>query len=1077
MTLDPQLKANLARYIPAELMDMLPDDDKAMSQAIRRLSSLQKAVSSFLPMYIADNEDLLTRDYGDFRPGTFMFSDVSGFTALSEKLQVAKGVEAVEILTEVINDYFATMLEIIAKSNGELLKFAGDALLVFFPDEKGESDVPAKAIRTGLRMQRAMMEKFQPILHPVLAEMFGENHGMELTMSVGISKGNLFEALVGNDIQRDHIIQGTLPGMAMLAEEAGIRDDVIVDAALFADYHNDFEMTPTKEEGFFQVVDNFGGDLSDYEINAPKRRRGGVAGLLSFEDKDLLADLQKEYQKLAIVAKYVAPEIVNKLAATGDHVEAENRPATVMFVNFNGFAELLEQWGPENLSLLVSVLDRYYSTMQRVITSNGGSLTRTDPFGRGTKMLITFGAPVAHPDDPVRAVATAMEMNWQLDRLNTRLLDELPKELHRWPFITQKMGIAQGFVYAGEAGWRARREYTVMGDDVNLAARLMKAAESGQVVISKRVHRRVNLHFQTIELPPLKLKGKSEPVQAYTVQGVTARSADLPLTSTTKFIGRDMLMLTLSYALQTAKGPRRRRAFALLGEAGVGKTRIMQHYYQEAAGQGFFNAWATCSTRDNQHTTWGRLLSQLLRLDQLKSAREQHRFLRNRLAELNLMDLYVPLCDLFELPPDQEGFSETIKFDSDDTMLQALTDYQTRRATQNITVPADLVKPPTTDETKAEGKQIKDIFALLAERKLDTTRSSGIFGEARDLAQKKVAKAVESGDTMTSLFDAAEQKINISDAVVHFLQAFANETPTMLVIDDLHSATAEAITILRRVLEDIKKARLVISVAYEPLKVIDLGLQPNEIKDFSHDEVIQMAQAILEADAIGAHLDEFLWERTKGRPLFIESLLQVLLDNKHIWRRTGKYELKKDANLDMLPDDVRGLITSRIDRLSQEGKELIRAAAVLGDGFSRQAIGAVAQADNEQKLDAVLKDLVEKQLIEPQPDGTYHFKHGLTESTVYESLTRQQRLSLHRLAAKYLQEQGGELTDALLIDIAYHLMKSGNPLRAMEIISTGAQQAEEIGDIDGALSLYRRALDIFPNDKTLPLEIERLETL
>ncbi|KAB2858343.1 MAG: hypothetical protein F9K46_11935, partial [Anaerolineae bacterium] len=102
MTLDPQLKANLARFIPADLMDLLPEDDKAMSQAIRRLSSLQKSVSSFLPLYIADNEDLLTRDYGDFRPGTFMFSDVSGFTALSEKLQVAKGVEAVEILTEVI---------------------------------------------------------------------------------------------------------------------------------------------------------------------------------------------------------------------------------------------------------------------------------------------------------------------------------------------------------------------------------------------------------------------------------------------------------------------------------------------------------------------------------------------------------------------------------------------------------------------------------------------------------------------------------------------------------------------------------------------------------------------------------------------------------------------------------------------------------------------------------------------------------------------------------------------------------------------------------------------------------------
>ncbi|MBZ0318717.1 MAG: AAA family ATPase [Anaerolineae bacterium] len=1073
MTLDPQFKANLARFIPADLMELLPDDDKAMSQAIRRLSSLQKSVSSFLPLYIADNEDLLTRDYGDSRPGTFMFSDVSGFTSLSEKLQVAKGVEAVEILTEVINDYFATMLEIIAKSNGELLKFAGDALLVFFPEQKGEGDVAAKAIRTGLRMQRAMMQKFQPLQHPVLAEMFGKDHGMELTMSVGISRGHLFEALVGNDIQRDHIIQGGLPGMAMLAEEAGIRDDVIIDAALFEDYQTEFEMAPTKEEGFYQVVDNFGDGLSDYEINAPKRRRGGVVGLLSFEDKDLLADLQKEYHKLATVAKYVAPEIVNKLAVTGDHVESENRPATVMFVNFNGFAELLEQWGPDNLSLLVSVLDRYYGTMQRVITSNGGSLTRTDPFGRGTKMLITFGAPVAHPDDPVRAVATAMEMNWQLDRLNTRLLDELPKELHRWPFITQKMGIAQGFVYAGEAGWRARREYTVMGDDVNLAARLMKAAEPGQVVISKRVHRRVNLHFQTVELPPLKLKGKAEPVLAYSVQGVTARSADLPLTSSTKFVGRDVLMLTLSYALQTAKGPRRRRAFALSGEAGVGKTRIMQHSYQEAAAQGFFSAWSTCSTRDNQHTTWGRLLSQLLRLDQLKSAREQHRFLRNRLAELNLMELYVPLCDLFELPPDQEGMTDTLKFDPDDTMLRALDDYQARRSTQDIPVsPA-----PVNEATKPEGKQIKDIFALLAERKLDSTRSSGIFGDVRDQAQKKVAQAVQSGETMTSLFDAAEQKINIADAVLHFLQAFSNETPTLLVIDDLHSATPEAITILRRVLDEIKKARLVISVAYEPLKVIDLGLQPNEIKDFSHDEVIQMAQAILEADEIGAHLDEFLWERTKGRPLFVESLLQVLRDNKHIWRRTGKYELKKDANLDMLPDDVRGLITSRVDRLSQESKELLRAAAVLGEGFSRQAVGAVAQVENEQKLEALLKDLTEKQLIEPQPDGTYHFRHGLAESTVYESLTRQQRMNLHRLAAKYFQEQGGELTDALLLEIAYHLLKSGNPLRAMEVITTGAQQAEEIGDVGRALSLYHRALDIFPNDKTLPLEIERLESL
>ena len=97
-------------------------------------------------------------------------------------------------MTQIINDYFAKMLEIIAKSDGQLLKFAGDALLAFFPQRVNERmDEAEKAIRTGLRMQRSMQEFFQPIQNPLLNELFGE-HDLELTMSIGISQGNLFEA-------------------------------------------------------------------------------------------------------------------------------------------------------------------------------------------------------------------------------------------------------------------------------------------------------------------------------------------------------------------------------------------------------------------------------------------------------------------------------------------------------------------------------------------------------------------------------------------------------------------------------------------------------------------------------------------------------------------------------------------------------------------------------------------------------------------------------------------------------------------------------------------------------------------
>jgi adenylate cyclase len=171
MTFDSDLHARLKRFhLPGDLLAQLPDS-QALATAIRRINSMYQAVSSFLPQYIADNETLYTEDYGDLRPGTFMFADVSGFTALSEKLQHVGGDEGIDILTEVINTFFAQMLEILAKSNGMLLKFAGDALLIFFPAGRGVDEAPL-AIRTGLRMQREMKASFQPIQHPGLDELF-----------------------------------------------------------------------------------------------------------------------------------------------------------------------------------------------------------------------------------------------------------------------------------------------------------------------------------------------------------------------------------------------------------------------------------------------------------------------------------------------------------------------------------------------------------------------------------------------------------------------------------------------------------------------------------------------------------------------------------------------------------------------------------------------------------------------------------------------------------------------------------------------------------------------------------------
>lgn len=650
-TLDPSFRASLSRYLTQDIIEGLPERS-AMTKASRHLNTVRVALSSFLPRYIADSEDLLTEVYSDLRPGTFMFADVSGFTALSEKLQQATGVEGAEIMTQIINDFFATMLEILAKSDGQMLKFAGDALLTFFPIANEDTDDPSKtvagkAIRTGLRMQRAMRQKFQPIQHPVLKEIFGE-HDLQLTMSIGIARGRLFEALVGNATQRDHIILGSLPATASAAEEAGLRDDVIVTAELADVFKDEFTLAPAPQgQEFFQVVDDLGNKLSDFELTSSvNRRRSTISNLMGLSSEvNPLDELRTLLNRVDNYARFVAAEVVNKLAIEGDRVQSQNRPATVMFAYFRGIAQLLDAWGENELPRVTQVLNRFYNSIHKVIASYGGSLTRSDPYRDGSKLLITFGAPIAHPDDPFRAVATALGMMEELKNFNAQVHKELPPELQRETYLELRMGIAHGQAFAGEVGWKQRREYTVMGDDVNLAARLMGMSQMGQLWISQRIYNRVERFFEITTLEPMKMKGKSKPVQPYHVTGWQAGISDIPRTSNTRFIGRDTVLLTTEYTFEQVRA-RRRRVLALVGYHGIGKTRIAKQILNEARKKGFTTAWATCLTMDNARVTWDTLISQLLGINTDATQDVQQQTLHTVLEKLGLPELEIVLSDL-----------------------------------------------------------------------------------------------------------------------------------------------------------------------------------------------------------------------------------------------------------------------------------------------------------------------------------------------------------------------------------------------------------------------------------------------
>ena len=1055
--LNAMLKAQLSHYLPADLLNKLPER-QAMREAVQRLSSLHSAVSSFLPLYIIENEEALKRDSGYLRPGTFMFADVSGFTALSEKLQAKGGAEGVEILTQIINDYFAKMLEIIAKSDGQLLKFAGDALLAFFPERSTERmDEAEKAIRTGLRMQRSMQEFFQPIQNDLLNELFGD-HDLELSMSIGISRGDLFEALVGNTTQRDHIIQGPLPGMAEKAEEAGIRNDVIVDQSLCDTFEDRFNMTEMAP-GFYQVIDDMGEDLGDFEFHIPRRRRASSGSLFGVLEIDPVEELEQELERVQTVACFVASEVVNKLAITAEHVTSENRPATVIFSHVSGFAEMVDAWGADELQRVVTILSRYYSIMQGIISAYGGVLTRTDPYKYGFKMLITFGAPVAHPDDPERAVLTALEIQKQLNLFNERLLDELPKEFHRKPFIQQRFGVTHGQVFAGEAGWRARREYTVMGDDVNLAARLMGKSEFGQIYVSARVWSRTAELFEYDTLEPMALKGKSNVTQAYQAIRPLRSTAEIPLTSSTPFIGRELLMMSLTSMLKRAVQQNVTGAVALVADAGTGKTRTAHQLAKAAHSFDFHVAWSSCQIHNERKTNWVTLIAQLLEFDSRQSNEEKQEIFNDAIEELGLNDMRPALADL---------------------MLDYLGGYPTNANKKNKNITDEIKLNELEDNVPSAGSGIFDLAKHDLPQLDEATRlkppPTGLF---KMLGDQLVAPAEDNtkesnGKSTTAIWEDLARKTSLEEAVISFLGAYAAQHPIMIVLDDIHDMNPYTLDVISQIIDRIADQPLVIVTTAQAGYDLPENLPQLAVSDLTEMETQLMALKLLKATELGPNLATYLWERSSGRPFYVESLIHNLQLQHQVVIEQGWAELRPDIDIQKLPDDIRELIISRVDRMSAEKQDILRLAAVLDMPFTKQITLDILARENSEVVSKDFHELLQSQMLERDDEGYYQFRHGVTQRTMYESLSRYHRQKMHQAVVNYYLEQGIEEIERNLFLIAHHMMKAGMMMRAVEMISAAAEDAEKKQDLERAIELYTRAQELLPSDDTVARQLDRL---
>lgn len=252
------------------------------------------------------------------------------------------------------------------------------------------------------------------------------------------------------------------------------------------------------------------------------------------------------------------------LEISSSALRGERKLVTVMFADISGFTAMSEKLDPEEVR---GMINGCFERLGAVIERYGGHI---DKF-IGDEIMALFGAPIAHENDPERSLRAALDMMAALEAFNQEHAGQIPKPL------ALHFGINSGLAIAGGIGTLHRQDYSVMGDTVNLAARLEDLSETGEILVGEATYRLTASLFEFEPMKPVKVKGKEQPVRVYRllkakavlggqVRGIEGLSSPL--------VGRETELERLKQLLACVyKG--QGGLISIIGEAGVGKSRLV----------------------------------------------------------------------------------------------------------------------------------------------------------------------------------------------------------------------------------------------------------------------------------------------------------------------------------------------------------------------------------------------------------------------------------------------------------------------------------------------------------------------
>jgi class 3 adenylate cyclase/tetratricopeptide (TPR) repeat protein len=501
--------------------------EQPLAQAGQEADGDPVELASYVPALVvrrfADRHEPLGEAESERFVAAVLFADISGFTALTERL-AGTGPSGVEELTELLNDCFGLLVELVGEHGGEVVKFAGDALLAIWPTDGDTAGVTAWAARCALAMQQSLQ-------HSELAAR------MQLSVRIAVGFGQVAVAHLGGVRGRWEVMVGgpAVVQVCAAGQLAGPDEVVLCPGAL--DLLGDLATGGQVRLGAGgPSVFRLAGVRSPTRA-APSVRRAGPV----------------EAAGPALRA-YVPAAITARLAAGQSAWISELRTVSVLFVGLPGLDDIRLESLEQAQQLVGAVQEALYEYE--------GSVNKLGVDDKGATLLAAFGLPpVAHEDDAVRAAQAALEVQVRLQRLGLRA----------------RLGLATGRVFCGSVGSSQRREYTMIGGVVNLAARLMQAAND-ELVCDAATRQATQAKFAFEALSPRRLKGWAEPVAVFRPCG--QRLIRAPSRSLVGRVRERRLLAERLDALQQGRGG----AVLLEGEAGIGKSRLVDALVEQAAG-------------------------------------------------------------------------------------------------------------------------------------------------------------------------------------------------------------------------------------------------------------------------------------------------------------------------------------------------------------------------------------------------------------------------------------------------------------------------------------------------------------